>query len=134
MSYFTVDILTPSAIIAKNVSADSVFVPTTKGQINLLPDHTHIIEKLDIGELITIDKASTKSFFVADGICKVLDSKITILAGACEAVDQIDRDRASKSLVECQKKLTGQDSLNDLDLEEFRNKSKRAEVRLTLSK
>ena len=49
MKYYTVDILTPSKIVAKNIPAESLLIPTIRGQINVLQDHTHIVSKLDTG-------------------------------------------------------------------------------------
>jgi F-type H+-transporting ATPase subunit epsilon len=51
MKYYTVDILTPSKIIAKNIPAESLLIPTVRGQINVLENHTHIVSKLSTGVL-----------------------------------------------------------------------------------
>ena len=51
MNYYTVEILTPSKIIAKKMPAESLLIPTTRGQINVLEDHTHIVTKLAPGIL-----------------------------------------------------------------------------------
>ena len=49
MTHFTVDILTPDKVVAKDMPAESLLVPSVKGQINILVDHTHIVSKLETG-------------------------------------------------------------------------------------
>ena len=51
MNHFTVDVLTPNKVIARNIPAESLLVPTVEGQINILSGHTHIIAKLETGTI-----------------------------------------------------------------------------------
>ena len=135
MSHFKVDILTPSRVVAKDLGASSVFVPTERGVINLLPQHTHLMAKLDTG-VLRLEETGGKGrlFFVSKGVCKVLKDKITILTSAGEVDSDIDRSRAQKSFEEARHKLETGEVLTDSEREELEEKCRRASTRLSIKK
>ncbi|MBP9680061.1 MAG: F0F1 ATP synthase subunit epsilon, partial [Bacteriovorax sp.] len=100
MKYFTVEILTPSKIIAKGVLADSLLIPTVRGQINVLENHTHIVTKLAAGVLSVFGGAdyADRHFALSTGICKVLEDKVMILANTAEESTDVDVERAKLAL------------------------------------
>ena len=63
MSHFKVDILTPSRVVAKDLGQTPVFVPTERGEINLLPQHTHLMAKLDTGVLRLEETGGKEGYF-----------------------------------------------------------------------
>ena len=77
MKYYTVDILTPSKIIAKGIPAESLLIPTVRGQINVLENHTHIVTKLSTGVLTVFGGPdyADRNFIVSSGVCKILEEK-----------------------------------------------------------
>ena len=133
MSYFSVDILTPYKILAKDVPAEGLHIPTTRGEINVLPQHTHLISKLDTGILVCKDASGIQKFMVTTGIVKVLKDKITVLAQVSERAEDIDIDRARKALERARTKLGSDETLDDEQLEKFRRKLARAIVRTELA-
>ena len=135
MSHFKVDILTPSSVIAKGLGASSVLVPTERGVINLLPQHTHLMAKLDTGALrLEGNGGKDKLFFITKGVCKVLKDKITILTAAGEEDCDINFSRAQKSLEESQLKLESTEIFQDGEREELEEKNRRARTRLEIIK
>ena len=135
MSHFKVDILTPSSVVAKGLGASSVLVPTERGEINLLPQHTHLMAKLDTGALRLEDNGGKeKLFFITKGVCKVLKDKITILTAAGEEDCDINFSRAQKSLEESKLKLESTEVFQDGEREELEEKSRRAKTRLEIIK
>ncbi len=133
MSKFLVDILTPSEIICKEISATSIKVPTTRGEIEILSDHTHIIEKLDTGILEIADGAKPSRFVVTTGIIKILGKKVTILSNVAETETKIDKARAQKALKAATKKLQEEPSLPEDIVIKFQRKIDRAKTRIMLS-
>jgi len=131
MSFFKLDIFTPSNIVAKEMDADSFLIPTVNGQINVLPEHTHVISKLGTG-LLTVKKEGAKdeNFTVTSGICKVLHNKVTILSTTTERAKDVDPERAKKALEKALKKLKGDESLSDEELTKYERKVSRAEMRI----
>ncbi len=133
MSNFTVDIFTPNKVIARDVPADSLHIPTVKGEINILPDHTHLITKLDTG-VMKCHSTQPQEFLVTTGIVKLLGNKVTILAQVAEPADYIDSERAQAALELSLEKLNGSETLSDFELEKYRRKAHRAKTRIALAK
>lgn len=132
MSFFTVDVLTPSRIVAKGLAAEMVVVPTYNGEIQILPHHTHIIEKLDTGIVTIKNGEHSESFSVTTGICKLLDNKLQIIANVCEKQSEINKDRAEKALALSKNKLSGAESITQEEWIKYQRKAQRAEIRLKL--
>lgn len=134
MNYFTVDILTPSKIVAKDIPAESLLVPTVKGQINVLPQHTHIVSKLETGMISVFGGAddTDRYFSVSAGVCKVLDNKVTILAGTSEENNEVDLDRAKQALKNAEEVMNTQ-ALSDEEYTKYERKKERAQLRIQLS-
>ena len=135
MNFFTVSILTPERVIARELPAASLLIPTIRGQINVLPEHTHLITQLAIGELSIFGGAddSDRHFAISTGVCKILGKKISILAHTAEEEREIDGKRAELALQNALQRLNdGQ--LSDLEIKKFRNKVERARLRIQLAK
>ena len=133
MAYFSVDILTPSSVLAKEVEVDSLTVPTVGGEINVLPEHTHVVSKLDTGILVLNTKDSKLQFSMTSGVCKVLDKKVIILSTTSEKAQEIDKNRAEKALEKAQKKLSGKEALTGDELVKYQRKLERAKMRIRLA-
>ncbi len=134
MNNFTVDILTPNKVVAKNIPAENVVIPTLKGQIEVMKDHTHVVEKLETG-IVTVLGGSDdadRNFFVTVGICKVLQDKITILSNTAEESHEVDLERAELALNNAEEMLAG--TLSDVELSKYRRKAERAKLRIQLLK
>lgn len=135
MKYFVVDILTPSKIIAKNISAESLLIPTIRGQINVLENHTHIVTKIANGVLTVFGGPdyADRNFFVSTGVCKILDNKITILANTAEESTDVNVERAKLSLQNAEEKLKNTDGLTLEEVEEYVGKAERARLRIQIA-
>jgi F-type H+-transporting ATPase subunit epsilon len=134
MNYFTVDILTPSKIIAKNVPAESLLIPTTRGQINILENHTHLVTKLSTGVLSIFGGAdyADRNFLVTIGVCKILENKIIIMANTSEESTDVDIERAKLALARAEEKLKHTDKLSTEEVEKYTRKVERAKLRIQL--
>jgi F-type H+-transporting ATPase subunit epsilon len=135
MNFFTVEILTPSSVVARNVPAESLLIPTVRGQINVLPEHTHLITKLQPGILSIMGGADDpdRHFTVTTGICKILKDKITILAETCEEDHGIDIERAKRALAFATDKLVHPESITLDEAEKYRRKAERAKLRIQIT-
>lgn len=134
MNNYTIDILTPSKVIAKEIPCESLLVPTVKGQINVLVGHTHIVSKLETG-IVTVfggEDDPDRYFSVTAGVCKVLDNKVIILSNTSEENHEIDVERAKASLARAEEMLSNE-SLSDEELVKYRRKVERANLRVQLA-
>ena len=132
-NFFTVDILTPNKLVAKDIPARSLFIPTERGQINVLENHTHIVTKLATGQLSIFGGADDpdRHFSITTGICKVLNQKIIILANTSEENHEIDKERATRALANAEEMLK-KDTLTDVEYTKYQRKAERARLRLEL--
>ena len=135
MKYYTVDILTPSKIIAKNVPAESLLIPTVRGQINVLENHTHIVTKLSTGVLTVFGGPdyADRNFIVSSGVCKILENKITVLANTAEESTDVNVERAKLSLQNAEEKLKNTEGLSIEEVDEYVQKAERARLRIQLA-
>jgi F-type H+-transporting ATPase subunit epsilon len=135
MSHFRVDILSPSSVIAKGVEADSIFVPSVVGQLNILKDHTHIVTELSPGvvSLVTVG-GKKREFFVTKGVLKVLNNEVTLLVGVGEDAGKIDLNRAKLAEEKATEKLKNTSQLNNDEILKYQRKLERARTRLAIAK
>jgi F-type H+-transporting ATPase subunit epsilon len=135
MNNYLVDILTPEKVLARSIPAESLLVPTERGQINVLKDHTHIISKITPGVVSVFGGADDpdRYFSVTVGICKILDNRIIILANTAEESRDVDVERAEMALKTAEEKLSSSDNLDDEEIEKYRRKAERAKLRIQMS-
>jgi len=135
MNYFTVDILTPSKIIARSVQAESLLVPTVRGQINILENHTHIVTNLSTGVLSVFGGAdyADRHFALSTGVCKILDNKIVIMANTAEENTDVDVERARLALKNAEDHLKHAEGLSAEEFEKYTRKVERAKFEFRLA-
>lgn len=133
MAAFKVNLLTPTCILAKELEADSLLVPTSRGQINVLPKHTHLISKIDTGVLSVVSGEKKNDYLVTTGLFKVLGDTVTVLVMTSEKAEAIDQERAQKALKLAEEKLSGKDVLSDVDFIKYERKLERAKARIQLA-
>ena len=133
MSYFKVNILTPGGVVEKNIDATSVTINTVWGEINVLPEHTHIISELAPGTVTVKTPNGDRHFFTTVGIVKILKDRITILCDVSEKAEKIDKERAERAKKLALAKLASKEHLNELDIIKYTRKLERAEQRLKLA-
>lgn len=122
-----VDIVTPARKLLIGEKAESLTLPTSSGEIMVLPGHTDLVTVLGIGGMYLQSAGLLRKYVVSYGFAVVKKNKVTVLAETCEEAHEIDRDRAqlaekkaSEALVEL---LTGD------ALQKFQRKLRRAQVR-----
>ena len=135
MSSFIVDILTPDRVLVRNRPAESLLVPTLRGQINLLKGHTHLITRLSTGLLSIFGGPDDldEHFSVTTGIGRVLGEKISILASVAESSQEIDEQRAQRALENALAVLK-EKTLSSHEFIKYTRKVERAKLRLQIVK
>jgi F-type H+-transporting ATPase subunit epsilon len=134
MSYFSVDILTPDSVVGRDLKAESLLVPTVNGQINVLPEHTHIIAQLDTGVLTLLNQGKSENFTMTTGVFKVINNKITVLSNVTEKAEDINQERAQKALNKAEEILKDGTLESENDYVKYQRKLARARMRIELIK
>lgn len=134
MAAFKLNLFTPKGTVVKGIECADITVPTVRGEINILPDHTHILTELGTGVLTakTLD-GQTRHFSVTAGLCRVMQDTVTVLSFTSERPQDIDIERAKAAKAKAASRLAGETNLSDVDLIKFRRKLERADMRLRLA-
>lgn len=93
------EIITPEKVVFKDEVAE-VIVPTTNGQITILPNHVGLLTQVSPGELIVKKGAAFEFLAITGGFLEVGENKITILADYAVRSEEIEVARA----IEAQKR------------------------------
>jgi F-type H+-transporting ATPase subunit epsilon len=133
MAGFKLNLFTPTGVVVKGLECNDITIPTVRGEINILPEHTHILTELGTGILTAKTPTGARHFSVTAGLCRVLADTVTILSFNSESAEKIDLERAKAAKSKAQDRLSGKESLTDVDLIKFRRKLERAEMRLRLA-
>lgn len=106
------EVITPEKIIYKD-DIDEVLVPTSKGQIGILPDHINLLTQVTSGE-IHIKKGGKDQFLaVTGGFLEVSQNKITILADYAVRSEDIEVARAQEAKKRAEKLMEEKTSEKD---------------------
>lgn len=133
MAAFKLNLFTPKGVVIKDLECNDIVIPTVRGEINILPEHTHILTELGTGVLYTKTPMGTRHFSVTAGLCRVLKDTVTILSFTSERAEEVDLERAKAAKAKAMDRLSGKENLTDVDLIKFRRKLERAELRLRLA-
>lgn len=130
---FKLNLFTPKGTVVKNLECNDIVIPTVRGEINILPEHTHILTELSTGIMTVKTTMGTRHYTVTAGLCRVLKDTVTILSFTSEKAEDIDIERAKSAKAKAADRLSGKDSLSDVEYIKFRRKVERAELRLRLA-
>lgn len=132
-SSFKLNLYTPKGVVVRDLECNDITIPTVRGEINILPEHTHILTELSTGILTAKTSMGAKHFSVTAGLCRVLKDTVTILSFTSEKADEVNIERAKAAKAKAMDRLSGKESLTDVDLIKFRRKLERAELRVRLA-
>ena len=132
-SAFKLNLFTPKGVVIKDLECIDIVIPTVRGEINILPEHTHILTELSTGVLVAKTAMGARHFSVTAGLCRVLKDTVTILSFTSERAEEVDMERAKAAKAKAMDRLSGKDNLTDVDLIKFRRKLERAELRIRLA-
>lgn len=106
------EILTPDKTILKE-EVNQVTVPTTSGEITILPGHVALLSQIGVGELIA--KKDKKEIFIAlsSGYMEVTNDTVSILANYAVRSEEIEISKAEEAKKRAEKimqeKVSGED-------------------------
>jgi F-type H+-transporting ATPase subunit epsilon len=79
-------------------TADEVILPSTTGQLGILPGHVSLLTALDFGVLRVREGNGWKAIALQAGFAEVDADEVTVLVNAAELGSTINADAASKDL------------------------------------
>jgi len=108
-------IVTPEKLVYEN-EIYQVSIPTTSGEITVLPNHIPLVSVLAVGELKIVDKEGEHPYAVAGGFLEVQGkNKVIILADKVERADYIDIERAEEARKRAEDEMIKAKAGEDID-------------------
>jgi F-type H+-transporting ATPase subunit epsilon len=122
-------ILSPERRLSDQVEVQAVTLPTSEGQVQVLPGHAAMIGSLVPGVYSYVTGAGAEeSGFVSTGFFEVRDGKISLMAETLELKGEIDLERARTAQKKAETALLDAD-LDEQKFRKYQLKLQRALVR-----
>jgi F-type H+-transporting ATPase subunit epsilon len=93
----TLRVLSPDQSVFDG-TADEVILPSTTGQMGILPGHVSILAALDTGVLRVREGKDWKSIALLGGFAEVEADEVTVLVNSAELGSRIDASQAVQEL------------------------------------
>ena len=127
-------IVTPDGIIYED-KIEKVTVPTTSGEITILPKHIPLVSVLKAGELIAYKDGNPVAMSVAGGVIEVQpDNKIYIMADTAERAEHIDIERAEAARKRAEELMKEKENETDVDFARLQSMIEREMARIKVAK
>ena len=126
-------IVTAEREVSSRDDVQRLIVPTTEGQITILPGHAALMASLDVGEMVAVGGGQQDPMVVHGGFIQVLRDEVTVLADAAESIDEIDEERAEAARARASELIEGRVTLEEaLDIARARRALLRAQTRIRI--
>lgn len=128
----TVEIVTAERVVRVEEGVDVLIAPATDGQLAILPRHAALMTTLDYGELIFRRGTEESGFAIAGGFMEVRSDRVSVLADAAEAAEEIDIDRAeaARARAEARLRQAREQAISDIDMARAQAALQRSLLRL----
>lgn len=108
-----VDLVTPQGAVLDNFSAAYVTLPTTTGEITILPEHTDLISVLGRGKIFI---GPDKKFVLYKGIVEVTEGKrVVVAAERVATLQELNADEINKEITVLEQAILTKD-MSEADL------------------
>jgi F-type H+-transporting ATPase subunit epsilon len=104
-------IATPERVML-DIEVESVTLPSSTGEVTILPNHIPLVSNLSAGEIKYIVEGKEQFFVIAGGVLEVKsDNQVVVLADAAEFGHEIDEKRAEEARERAKKAMS--ETFND---------------------
>jgi F-type H+-transporting ATPase subunit epsilon len=101
----TVEIVSVERVVRVEHGVDVLIAPGQEGQLAILPRHAALMTTLDPGVLTFRRGATEEDFAITGGFMEVRNDRVTVLADAAEAAEEIDIQRAEAARARAEERL-----------------------------
>lgn len=109
------EIITPEKIVFKD-DVDEVIVPTTNGEIAILPNHINLLTTIAPGALIAKKGSDSYPIAITGGFIEVNNNKVSILADYAIRAQDIEVARAEEAKKRAEKVMQEKASEKDFKI------------------
>ena len=128
---FSLKIVTPDGLIFDG-QADKLIVRTTPGDVAILARHIDAVFPLGMGQAVVESEGQRRTAACIGGLLSVVAGQVTLVPTTFEWSDQIDANRAEKSLQRAEGVLSKKDA-TDAEIQLAEARLKRALIRKSVA-
>lgn len=106
------EIVSPSGV-SRSMDVDMVVLPTTTGEIGVLPHHEPIMTMLEPGEMVVMADGKVEYCAIGEGFAQITPGRLSILTELVVKVNDIDEDSVAKAIERAEAALANAAHLSD---------------------
>jgi F-type H+-transporting ATPase subunit epsilon len=125
-------IITPEKVILEE-SVDQVTIPTTEGEITVLPGHIPLVAILGKGDIVAKTNGEDVPFVAVGGFIRVNDNEVAVMADFAEHVASITDDEIEKAKAHAKELQEQFDKKEIVDFEHFESELQRSLTRTRIA-
>jgi F-type H+-transporting ATPase subunit epsilon len=130
-------VVTPERLVLEEL-VDEVLIPTTEGEIGVLPGHIPLIAGLASGDVVAIIKGEQVPMAVVGGFVEVKNSldgqtEVAILADFAEHITELTDEAIEKAKARSEELKKQMDSNEIVDFEHFESELERSLTRIKIA-
>ena len=118
-------IVTPERTLLEE-DVDQVSIPTTEGEITVLPGHIPLIASLKSGDVVAMSNGEAIPMAVTGGFIEIKDNVVAILADFAEPVSELTDDAIEKAKAKALELQEKQKKGEIVDFEHFESELERS--------
>lgn len=129
----TLEIVTPEAPVYSD-TIDSVVIPTTSGEIGVLPGHIPLLTEVENGELRVTKAGKTELLVIGGGFAQVEGDRVRVLAEHAINESKIDEKAVEAALARAEAQLKEAEKLDPAEFERLQNMVRFSGIQLAVAR
>ena len=130
-------IITPERLILEE-TVDQVTLPTTEGEITVLPDHIPLISGLSSGDIVARSHGEEMPYAVVGGFVEVKQdennkTQVAVLADFAEHISAISEEEVAKAKTRAEELRKQMENKGVVDFEHFETELERSLTRAKIA-
>jgi F-type H+-transporting ATPase subunit epsilon len=127
------EIVTPEARVYSD-TIDSVVIPTTSGEVGILPGHIPLLTEIEHGELRVTKNGATQWLAVGGGFAEIEGDRVHVLAERAITEEKIDEHAVEAALKRAEQELKEAKDIDPQQYEHLQSLVRYAGVQLTVKR
>ena len=95
---------------------DSIVIPTSSGEVDVLPGHIPLVTEVEPGEIIVSKSGERQSLAISKGFAQCVGDKISILAEDAIHIDEIDESAVEAAQRRAEESLATMEKMTDEEI------------------
>ncbi len=130
-------IVTPERLILEEM-VDHVSLPTTEGEITILPEHIALIAGLKAGDVVAVSNGEYIPMAVVGGFVEIKknekgETEVAVLADFAEHVSDLTEEKIEKAKVRAEELKKQMENKEHVDFEHFEAELERSLTRVKIA-